>query len=114
MTQEEKDLLLTLLSHPSKWCKDVEARDRRGEPVHYDDPQAVAWDIVGGMCRLFGWNRAVKLFCQTWQQLTGKPQPYPVFASEIRAMQCLQDFNDLPQTNYELVISRIRGLKVRA
>lgn len=112
MTQDEKDSLLTLFAKPTGWCQQAEARDCRGEAVHYHDPEAVAWDIVGGMCRLFGWSRSMKLFAQTWRQITGRRPGCPELGSEMHAMRSLQDFNDLSDTDYDLVISRIRGVRV--
>lgn len=113
MTQEEKDRLLILLEHPSRWCQGAEARDRRGEAVHYNDAGAVSWDLAGGMCHLFGWNRSVKLFVQTWRQLADRPAKSQGLDPERLAMRWLQDFNDVAATDHEFVITRIRDLKVR-
>lgn len=112
MMQHEKDELLALFESSGKWCQRVEARDRRGNPVHYGDATATAWDIVGGMCFLFGWDRAFSLFLQVSRHFTGSQRSRTTRNREIAAMVSLQDFNDRHDTTYEEVIDKMRGMPV--
>ncbi len=112
MTQQEKDKLLALFETEARWCQQVEARDDRGRPVHYSDKKAVAWDVVGGMCLLFGWERASKLFGPVARHITGL-QRYLAYANwEMAAMGALQDFNDQRDTTYVKIVSSLRSLTV--
>ena len=112
MMQDEKDKLLALFENESRWCQHVEARDKRGNPVHYNDERATAWDVVGGMCFLFGWERARKLFGQAGRDITGLKQRNGLRNLEIAAMASLQDFNDKRDTTFDLVIARLRDMRV--
>lgn len=114
MTQAEKDRLLALLDRPARWCQGAEARDARGEAVRYNAPEAVAWDIVGGMCYLFGWDRSLAIFAQAWRQITKRASGREAIAMDSTAVRWLQDFNDESKTDYTLVITRLRGLRVRS
>ena len=62
MLPEEKSKLLELFATPETWCQHAEAIDATGEGVSYDDDHAVAWDLSGALCKLFGWKRAHVLF----------------------------------------------------
>jgi hypothetical protein len=112
MMQDEKDKLLTLFENESKWCQHVEARDKRGNPVHYSDESAVAWDMVGGLCILFGWERACELFVQVERRITGVKQGHGLRDPQMAAMASLQDFNDKRGTTYDLVMTRLREMPV--
>lgn len=112
MMQHEKDELLALFENESKWCRNVEARDRRGNPVHYSDAAAAAWDLVGGMCCLFGWDRAMSLFVQVGRHITGAQRCRTRRDREIAAMVSLQDFNDRPDTTYDGIMERLRTMPV--
>ncbi|MCA9245066.1 MAG: hypothetical protein KDA32_14000, partial [Phycisphaerales bacterium] len=61
---EEREQLLQLLNAPSRWTQHMEAQDERGAPALYDSDDAVAWDLTGALCRLFGWRRGLALFEQ--------------------------------------------------
>ena len=110
MTQDEKDRLLDLLDNETKWCQEADARDGQGDPVHYDGETAVAWDIVGGMCRLFGWDRSCELFATVAQHVAGPRPEHPHQDQGMRAMAAVQDFNDDPNTTYESVIAKLRDI----
>ena len=112
MTQNEKDELLTLFEKESRWCQHVEAKDERGRPVYYHDKKAAAWDVVGGMCFLFGWERACKLFLQVSRDVTGLKRGPGLRDREMAAMASLQDFNDQRDTTYDLVMARLREMRV--
>ncbi|GMU24548.1 MAG: hypothetical protein AMXMBFR13_46220 [Phycisphaerae bacterium] len=118
MMQDEKDRLLTLLATNSRWCQHAEARDRDGHAVHYDDPDAVAWDLTGAVCVLFGWARALELFAQLERQLIGrKSASNRSFGMRNRdpqmcSMVAVQEFNDHTDTTYELVVARLKSLSV--
>jgi len=118
MLQEEKERLLDLLQAGSNWCQHAEARDRRGHAVHYDDPAAVAWDLTGAVCVLFGWGRALELFSQLERQLVGRRRPARRCFSlqnndpQICSMVAVQEFNDRSDTTYELVIDRLQAMSV--
>ncbi len=112
MTQDEKNKLLDLLGNEGKWCRETDARDEQGDPVHYDDEKAAAWDVVGGMCRLFGWSRACELFGQVARHFTGSQPPRTLQDPEMGAMAVLQDFNDDQNTTYTSVMAQLQGLPV--
>jgi hypothetical protein len=108
--QTEKDNLLHLFADSQNWCQHAEARDSSGNPVRYNDTAAVSWDLVGGICHLFGWDRACKLFIQ----LSKLQAPQRYFRDDdkaISAMIQLQDFNDADDTTYEKVLNRISAVK---
>jgi len=100
MMPDEKSELLTLLSGHGTWCRDAEARDASGEPVQFDDPSAVAWDLTGALCCLYGWQRACILFGQLDRHIHGKRRSFgwPPSDSEIEAMRALQVYNDRADT----------------
>ena len=112
MMPGEKDKLLTLFENESRWCQRVEARDKRGRPVHYNDERATAWDMVGGMCFLFGWDRACKLFVQVSREVTGLKRGRVVRDPAMSAMGSLQDFNDKRDTTFDLIMERLRKMRV--
>ena len=112
MMQYEKDKLLALFEDENRWCQCFEARDRRGNPVRYNDKAATAWDVVGGMCFLFGWERACKLFLQVSRDVTGLKRGPGLRDREMVAMASLQDFNDQRDTTYDLVMARLREMRV--
>jgi len=113
MMQDEKDKLIALFDDKRRWCRGVDATDHDGQPVHYDDQQAVSWDIVGGLCHLFGWKRACKLFEPVSRYVTGRR--YLSWRSPnlaITAMTALLNFNDDDGTTHELVMTRLRDMPV--
>ena len=113
MIQEEKDRLLALFEAGSSWCQGADAMDQHGQTVHFDDEQAVSWDIVGGLCHLFGWKRAFKLFEPVGRYLTGRRLlSLHSRNQEIAAMSALLDFNDDQATTYELMMARLRDIPV--
>ncbi len=115
MMPDEREAILALFAREENWCQSAEAKNQRGEPVRYDDPSAVAWDLTGALCRLFGWRRACELFCQLDRHLHGRR-----FASwqrqgqtpEIAAMVAIQEFNDREDTTFETVVAQIETLTV--
>jgi hypothetical protein len=117
MTPLEQQQLLALFDRTERWCRHAEARDRLGQPVTYDDEAAVAWDLTGALCHLFGWERAAQLFCHLQSRLdgtgpTGCPQQRstgPAHDPQLRAMAALQEFNDNARTNFEAVVALIRS-----
>ncbi len=115
MMPNEKTQLLALWQHAGSWCRGAEARDANGEAVRFDDSTAVAWDITGALCRLFGWKRACVLFAQLERHLVGKPQVH-VGESQpdpgIEAMKNLQDFNDRSETTFETLLEQIKAMPV--
>ena len=112
LTRTEKDELLTLFEKESRWCQHVEARDERGQPVHYHDKKAVAWDVVGGMCFLFGWERACKLFEPVARHVSGLQRYQAARDPEMAAMVFLKDFNDKRDTTHNLIMAKLRGVPV--
>lgn len=114
MMHTEKEKLLALFASKSQWCQRFEARDERGKPVRYNDEDAVAWDVVGGMCLLFGWKRACELFEQTGRQITGVKRGAGLGDHAIAAMVALLDFNDRYDTSYDLVMSKLRNIRVHS
>lgn len=116
MMQDEKERLLSLLGTSSRWCQHAEARDRRGHAVHYSDPSAVAWDLTGAVCVLFGWTRALELFSQLERQLLGRKRAarrsfsLPIRDPRIGSMVAVQEFNDRTDTTYEAIMARLSEL----
>ena len=112
MMPDEKERLLTLFDDASKWCQNCEARDGSGNPVSYTDETAVAWDIVGGMCRLFGWRRACQLFGQMHRHIGGPQRILYGQSEDMVAMAALFDFNDAGDTTFDKVVVMIRDMPV--
>lgn len=118
MMQAEKDKLIALFDNERRWCSAADAQDERGETVHFDDETAVAWDLVGGLCHLFGWKRANKLFGPLNKHFSGKQRATGLrhlsteATNEMLAMTALLDFNDHPETTYELIVSKLHDLPV--
>lgn len=110
MMPDEKTQLLALLEHHGKWCRDAEAHDANGDPVTYDDDAAVAWDITGALCRLFGWQRACVLFGQMERHIVGKRRTvgWPMRDTGIDAMKALQDFTTRPRPRSTCCVSDSR------
>ncbi len=112
MTRNEKDRLLSLFLLPTSWCKEMEACDSSGEPVHYDDPSAVAWDLTGGTCFLFGWDRARQLFPQLERHVLNGRRSALAPNAAIASMVALQEFNDRAETTHSMLAERIRTIPV--
>jgi len=114
MVQAEKDKLLALLDSEERWCQDAEARDEDGNPVRHSDVAAVAWDISGALCRLFGWRRARELFVQLDRHVNGRREPVyrPARDAGIDSMVALQAFNDRDDTTFEVLREQIRTIRV--
>jgi hypothetical protein len=112
MMQEEKDNLIALFSGEGRWCREVEAQDEKGEAVRFDDESAVAWDLVGGMCYLFGWKRASKLFGPLSRYVAGTRPALTYENNDIHAMTALVNFNDDQDTTYEMIVSKLQELPV--
>lgn len=111
---DEKAKLLSLLDHADKWCRNAEALDASGNPVTYDHDAAVAWDITGALCLLFGWQRACVLFSQLDRHIHGKRIMFgwPRGDAEMDAMAALQDYNDRVDTTFALLRERIEAMPV--
>lgn len=113
MTEHEKQELLNMFAVPGNWCQESEARNWRGESVPYDDPGAVAWDLTGGVCRLFGWDRAIELFPLMEPHMTGRKHEPRQTNPGIASMAALQDFNDSSDTSYDILLLRLQNLPAR-
>jgi hypothetical protein len=112
MMEHEKEQLLGLFASEAKWCQHCEARDPDGNPVRYDDKTAVAWDIAGGICHLFGWRRARELFRQLHRHIDGPQRPHCDRDEHIAAMAALFDFNDALDTTYAKVVRTLQDVRV--
>jgi hypothetical protein len=113
MMQDEKDKLIAFFDDECKWCQGIDAMDQDGQAVHYDDEKAASWDLVGGLCHLFGWQRASRLFEPISRHFTRQRHlSSPTQDVEIAAMSALCDFNDADETTHELLMSRLRDLPV--
>ena len=113
MMPQEKDRLLALFSREQRWCQNAEARDGDGNPVVFDDADAAAWDITGGMCLLFGWKRACELFRQLDRHISGeKRDQWFNRKPEIDSLAALQDFNDNDATTYQTVVTQLQTMPV--
>ncbi len=114
MMPEEKEQLLALFDDERRWCREAEAHDANSDAVHYDDDAAVAWDVTGALCRLFGWRRACVLFGQLDRHIHGKRVAirWPEPDAEMDAMGALQDFNDGIDMTFDRMRERIETMSV--
>jgi len=112
MTAEEKKELLSLFDREERWCKGCEARNGEGEPVSYNDEDAVAWDIVGGLSHLFGWRRACQLFEQVHRHIAGPSTVRFRENSDMHAMAALSDYNDASGTTYEMLVATLDSMPI--
>lgn len=112
MLPVERDKLLEFFGDQEHWCQNAEARDAGGEAVCYSDDAAVAWDLTGGMCLLFGWRRACALFQQVERHILGRRGRQVARSPEIEAMAALQDYNDRADTTHEMVVGQLRTMPV--
>lgn len=113
MMPDEREKLLALFHGSHRWCQGVEARDPQGDPVRYDDADAVAWDITGAMCHLFGWRRACALFQQLDRHISGRKRSgWSGSNPEIASLIALQDYNDQDETTYDLIVTQLRTMPV--
>lgn len=110
MTQYEKERLLSLFSVPDNWCQEVEAKDFSGGCVPYDDPRAVAWDLTGGVCRAFGWDRALEIFPVLERHMLDRQTSPDAQNPAIASMVALQEFNDQPSTSYDELVSKLQSV----
>ncbi|MHC5112087.1 MAG: hypothetical protein ACYTHJ_19670 [Planctomycetota bacterium] len=102
----EKVKLVGLFATDANWCQGAEARDANGDAVKFDDPMAIAWDITGALCLLFGWTRARTLFGQ-FERHVNKTRRVPGFNRDaaVESMVLLQAYYDRPDATFE----RFRG-----
>lgn len=113
MLLQEKERLITLFGARNRWCQGAEARDEAGQAVHYDDPGATAWDITGGMCLLFGWQRALELFPQLSRHVHQvKRSHWWINDPGIASMVALQDSNDEKGTTFEMMTGWLQSMPV--
>ncbi len=112
MTPDEKRELLALFDSKERWCQGCEARDEQGEPVSYGDEAAVAWDVVGGLCHLFGWRRACQLFEQVHRHVVGPSTVRYRENADMLAMGALFDYNDAFDTTHETLLSALKEMPV--
>ncbi len=114
MMPKEKEQLLELLDHERRWCRNAEAHDVNSDAVRYDDDAAVAWDVTGALCRLFGWRRACVLFGQLDRHINGRRRTIGWFArdAEMDAMSALQNFNDRVDMTFDVMRERIETMPV--
>jgi len=114
MMQNEKERLIGFFADKSRWCQHAEARDAAGKPVFFHDEKAAAWDLAGGMCLLFGWERARRLFPHVGRNvaLSHLRHRADLRDREVAAMSALLDFNDEGHTTHALIMARLRGMPV--
>ena len=109
----EKQSLLNLFANQQRWCQGAEAKNEASEAVRYDDPSAVAWDITGGLCLLFGWRRALKLFSQLDRHIHHIKRSYSWGEDPgIVSMVAIQNHNDEDGTTYEIIIEWLESMPV--
>ncbi len=114
MMAEEKKRLVAWFDDQRRWCREAEARDSTGNPVRFDDPEAVAWDLTGALCRLFGWPRASVLFGQLDRHISGRKRLERYNHNrEIESMVALQYYNDREDTTLEALLARLGTMPVR-
>lgn len=112
MMPHEKDRILELFADESRWCRTSEANDAQGQPVQFDSPTAVAWDVAGALCQLFGWKRACVLFEQIEHHVTGHKRRFQYDHDPVlEAMIALQNFNDKEGQTFEAVLAKLRTMR---
>jgi hypothetical protein len=114
MSPNERERLVALLLDAQHWCQGAEARNADGDDVAYSDADAMAWDLTGAACHLFGWGRARQLFVQIDRYLNGGDAGASRGDSGIDAMVALQDWNDDAATTHADLIARLQSLPVAA
>ena len=113
MRTDELNELMELLANPKHWCQGAEARTASGAPVKYSDPEAIAWDITGALCVLFGWERACILFCQIDKHLLkDRSLRWRVHDVHVESMLALQEINDSHSTSHDWLIERLKTMRV--
>ncbi len=113
MSASEQDRLKAFFDVAARWCQAAEARDERGEPVAFTDYTAVAWDLPGALCRLFGWSRAAELFPALARHVPRLHQGERAGgAGAIDALVALQNWNDDPTTTHAEITALIHVLPV--
>jgi hypothetical protein len=113
MLNAEKLKLIELFANESRWCRRAEARDSAGSAVHYRDATAKAWDLAGGMRRLFGWDRTQTLFRHVGRDVAKiTPARCLLYHHEAASMSALLDFYDDLGTTYELIVARLSQMPV--
>lgn len=110
----EKERLLALLADEGSWCQDAEAHGADGVAVCCTDEAAVAWDLTGALCRLFGWRRACALFGQLDRHIHGRRRAFgwPRHNTALDAMAALQEFNDRSDMTFSLLRGQIESMPV--
>ncbi len=112
MTPDEKAQVLALFDEAHRWCQDSEARDGAGNPVTYNDENAVSWDLVGGICHLFGWKRGSQLAGQIHRHITKGVAARFAPCSEAASITALLDFNDDAAMSFDQFVSTLRAVPV--
>lgn len=117
MRQDEKDLLIEFFGEKEKWCQGVDALDGDGNAVRRDDDSAKAWDLIGGLFRLFGERRATRLCETVARHVSRDPSSRRRFGAGVRDLEwavliTLLDFNDSQTTDYEVLMHTLRDLPV--
>lgn len=112
MTPDEKAQMLALFDEEHRWCQDCEARDGAGNPVTYNDEAAVSWDLVGGICHLFGWKRGAQLVGQIHRHITKGAAARFAQNSDAAAMTALLDFNDDAAMSFDQFVTTLRAVPV--
>jgi hypothetical protein len=101
-----------MFSLSANWCKGMEACNAAGEAVSYNDPAAVAWDLTGGLCALFGWERAESLFPVLDRHCTSRKKRPKAANPAISSMVALQEFNDANGTTHDVLLERLQTIPV--
>lgn len=115
MLPEEKERVLAFFETEARWCQHAEARDTNGGAVQYDDPEAVAWDLTGGLFRLFGPQRTNVLLGQIERHISGRKRPYQFGRDPvIESILALQSYNDRPETTFETLVGCLQTIPVWA
>jgi hypothetical protein len=113
MRTDELNELLELFARADHWCQGAEARTAGGVPVKYSDPDAVAWDLTGALCFLFGWDRACTLFCQVDKHLLkDRALRWRVHDVHIESMLALQEKNDSLGTTHDWLVTQLKSMRV--
>ena len=90
-----------LLEKPDSWTQVFFARDKNGEDVDLDSPQACKWCLMGAI------NRCYK-YCETREKVT--TQIFEYFNS--KGIFSVTKWNDAPERKHEEVVGVLKELDI--
>lgn len=84
-----------ILTGPEKWCKGFAAINESGQPCNADDQHAFSFCLLGAVCRAY--PPEIRHVARQ-----------KIFAILERTQHNIADFNDDPETTFEMVLEVVR------